>query len=354
VFGPFTFEGVTYHCEDATSRDAYAGATFGMVTAFDLLGADARPMRAQLGQDLLTMADFALKYLWSTPRPHGTFDFRNDLGGPFSPLFLYTPLARLNLAQIARHVATVMHRDDERQKWDAVWAEELATEGPSVGPSELENASGPDSSYYKFNLEWLTGFDAIRLEPSAGARKLLGRGMAVMEATTGDDVNAHFETLSYALTGDTGRLSAALTHLREWRAWRARYEGLDQSALNSDRCDVDLTCIAKADLTVTIAGLPPIFLPDPQSQATTPKNCHAPNRYARNNCRSASVLPIADRVPTDFLWQRSPFQLDADRSALHESQGIDYLLPYWMLRYYTEVKHPRVEPFAPYAGPSFS
>jgi hypothetical protein len=320
VFGPFTFEGVTYHCEDATSRDAYAGATFGMVTAFD---------------------------------------FNNDLGGPYSPLFLYTPLARLNLAQIARHVATVLGDTVETAKWNAVWAEELALTGPAVGPSELQNAAEPDSSYYKFNLEWLTGFDAMRLEPNAAARKLLGAGMAVMEATTGDDVNAHFETLSYALTGSQERLAKAVTHLREWRAWRAQYEGLDQSKLNSDRCDIPggLTCIARADVNVYLGvpGLPPVFVPDPQTASGyTPKNCHEPNRYSRDNCRSATVLPVADRVPTDFLWQRSPFQLDADRSPLHESQGIDYLLPYWMLRYYTEVAPPANAPFPTYTGPSFS
>jgi hypothetical protein len=318
-------------------------------------------MRRQLGTDLLTLADFALKWLWSTPRPHGTFDFNNDLGGPFSPLFLYTPLARLNLAQIARHVATVMGDNVEAAKWNAVWLEELALTGPLVGPSELQNASEPDSSYFKFNLEWLTGFDAIRLEPNPLARRLLGAGMAMMEATTGDDLNAHFETLSYALTGNQERLDKAVQHLREWRAWRAQYEGLDQSKLNSDRCDVGgadgLTCIPKADVFISLGvpDVPPIHVPDPQTAAgITPKNCHATNRYDRNNCRSATVLPIAERVPTDFLWQRSPFQLDADRSALHESQGIDYLLPYWMLRYYTEVAPPRHDPFPRFVGPSFS
>jgi hypothetical protein len=55
----------------------------------------------------------------------------------------------------------------------------------------------------------------------------------------------------------------------------------------------------------------------------------------------------------DFLWQGSPYQLDADRRATQESQGIDYLLPYWMLRYYTEVAPPASEPFPYFPGPYF-
>jgi hypothetical protein len=331
-----------------------------MVTAFDLMGPDDPAMRRQLGTDLLEMADFALERLWGQPRPHGKIDLNNDLGGFYSPLFLYVPLARLNLAQIARHVATVLGNAGEQRKWNAVWLEELATQGTILGPSEVQNAYEPDTSYYKFNLEWLTGYNTMRLEPNARVRKLLGAGLAAMDATTGDDINAHFETITYALTGEQSRLADAVTHLREWKAWRANYEGLNQSALNSDRCDVPngLTCLARADVRVTQplpAGDPlSVLIPDLQSLTITPKNCHEPNRYARNNCRSATPLPVADRVPTDFLWQRSPFQLDADRSALHESQGIDYLLPYWMIRYYTEVVPARNEPFVPWPGPSFS
>jgi uncharacterized protein (TIGR03437 family) len=40
------------------------------------------------------------------------------------------------------------------------------------------------------------------------------------------------------------------------------------------------------------------------------------------------------RPPTDFLWQRSPFQLAVGGAGIIESPGIDYILPYWMARYY--------------------
>jgi hypothetical protein len=63
-------------------------------------------------------------------------------------------------------------------------------------------------------------------------------------------------------------------------------------------------------------------------------------------------LPVADRPPTDFLWQRPPTQLNGWTSATHAAPGVDYLLPYWMLRYFEDVAPPALNPFPPYPGPS--
>ena len=50
--------------------------------------------------------------------------------------------------------------------------------------------------------------------------------------------------------------------------------------------------------------------------------------------RACQPIPVAERVTTDFLWQRSPFQLAGGGDGFIEGAGIDYLLPYWMGRYY--------------------
>jgi len=39
-------------------------------------------------------------------------------------------------------------------------------------------------------------------------------------------------------------------------------------------------------------------------------------------------------VRTDFLWQRSPFLLVGGGYGTIEGAGLDYILPYWMARYY--------------------
>jgi hypothetical protein len=50
--------------------------------------------------------------------------------------------------------------------------------------------------------------------------------------------------------------------------------------------------------------------------------------------RACAPVPVEERVTTDFLWQRSPFQLSGGGSGTIETPGIDYILPYWMARYY--------------------
>ncbi len=53
-------------------------------------------------------------------------------------------------------------------------------------------------------------------------------------------------------------------------------------------------------------------------------------------CGSEACSPVAVplRPPTDFLWQRDPFQLTGGGSSTVESPGIDYILPYWIGRDY--------------------
>jgi hypothetical protein len=52
--------------------------------------------------------------------------------------------------------------------------------------------------------------------------------------------------------------------------------------------------------------------------------------------RQFSPVPVVDRPYTDFLWQRDPFGQKKARTGEREqeSAGIDYILPYWMARYY--------------------
>src|SRR5207302_9224258 len=45
-------------------------------------------------------------------------------------------------------------------------------------------------------------------------------------------------------------------------------------------------------------------------------------------------VAVPMRHPTDYLWQRDPFQLAGCGNGFLESPGIDYILPYWMTRYY--------------------
>ena len=55
------------------------------------------------------------------------------------------------------------------------------------------------------------------------------------------------------------------------------------------------------------------------------------------NCSSAeacSPIPVPIRPTTDPLWQRDPFQMAGGGTDTIEGAGIDYILPYWMGRYW--------------------
>ncbi len=49
---------------------------------------------------------------------------------------------------------------------------------------------------------------------------------------------------------------------------------------------------------------------------------------------ACNPVPVVERPPAEFLWQDSPFQLSGGGLGTIANSGIDYILPYWMARYY--------------------
>jgi len=396
VFGPLDWENedgtiTQYYCENGTSRDAYAGTTFGLLTAFDLVSQDDPEMRTQIRDDIISLVDFAVKYYWSTPRPHGRISLPLGLPNPpcsicghdfenfISPLFVQVPMARLNMAKAAQHVANSAPGRDDVAKWEAVYAEELATQVPILALSmEFDAADAGHSGYYKYNLHHLTGFTIARLEQNPEINLAYKQAIGVMDHTTGDDINAHFETITFALTGEEGRFHSAVQHLREWREYRARIDlgGETLNSLNCGRSSSSIECVPLEQLAVsqapaddTTVPVPPIDCKTWTDTATTVNDAFAtatvilkehgvlppnqqPPKPVNARCRAADPLRVALRPPRDFLWQNPSTQLNGSISNTHQYPGVDYLLPYWMLRYYTEVEEPALEPFPPWVGPS--
>jgi hypothetical protein len=50
--------------------------------------------------------------------------------------------------------------------------------------------------------------------------------------------------------------------------------------------------------------------------------------------KPASPCPSRTASPPIFLWQRDPFAFEGGGEGDIETAGIDYILPYWMGRYY--------------------
>jgi uncharacterized protein (TIGR03437 family) len=141
-----------------------------------------------------------------------------------------------------------------------------------------------NSSYFKFNLDFMTFYNLVRLTNNNSYL----RAYQIVRNHTASHQNAFFDMIDRALQGpDSARDAEGGTLLDQWLMRPVR------------DAHVDLTN------TVPVCG----------SEACSP-------------------VPVPLRVPTDFLWQRDPFQLTGGATGLIESPGIDYILPYWMGRYY--------------------
>jgi uncharacterized protein (TIGR03437 family) len=141
-----------------------------------------------------------------------------------------------------------------------------------------------NSSYFKFNLDFMSFFNLVRL----GNDSSYLNAYRIARNYTASHQNAFFDVIDRALQGpNSSRDAEARMLLDEWLVRSPR----DPS--------VDLTNAVK------VCG----------SEACSP-------------------VPVPLRPPTDFLWQRDPFELTGGGSSRVESPGIDYILPYWMGRYY--------------------
>jgi uncharacterized protein (TIGR03437 family) len=139
-------------------------------------------------------------------------------------------------------------------------------------------------SYFKFNLDYMSFYHLVRLQDNDDNR---GAYRTVRNYTTSHQ-NPFFNLIDRALgTANSTRDSETRVLLEQW--------------LQRTRRDFFV------DLTKTV----PVCLG-----------------------RACQPIPIQLRTPTDFLWQRDPFQLVGGGSGFIESAGVDYILPYWMGRYY--------------------
>lgn len=202
-------------------------------------------------------------------------------GGEISTTFTIRPDQQLTLLQIGRHI---------NPNWFASKYRSAALfKYFTVGwPIAIELAD-VDSAYFKFNLDTINLFSLIRLEDSGIRRSAYLDAYELMRRTTDGHGNAHFNMIDRALRGPDPRRDAETVELLN--AWLKR---------------------PKRDYRVDLRG-----------------------KLAEcGEDRACEPIPVELRVATDFLWQRSPFQMSGGGDGFIESPGIDYILPYWMARYY--------------------
>jgi hypothetical protein len=144
------------------------------------------------------------------------------------------------------------------------------------------------SSYFKFNLDYLTMY-TLKTMGSGYSSFWYGLAYDELRSTTSGHQNAHFNMIDRAIGGANAGRDAETQSLLD--AWLLR---------------------PRTDVYRDFSGQFP----------------------ACSSNEACSPLPVEDRVATDFLWQRDPFALSGGGQGDIETAGIDYILPYWMGRYY--------------------
>jgi hypothetical protein len=217
------------------------------------------------------MLDFLIANGWNVVMPNGAV----------STSFLPRDDQILSLLHVGRQV--------DPQRFDARYRSERFLRSLGVIVPITFDVLDDHDSYFKFNLDAIALYNLIRLEAPGTPRNRYLDAYAVLRRTIDGHGNAHFNMIDRALTGPDQQRDAATVELL--RAWLRR---------------------PRRDFFVDLRNAVP----------------------ACGENRACQPIPVERRVQSDFLWQRSPFQLYGGGDGLIESPGIDFLLPYWMARAY--------------------
>ena len=250
-----------------TSRDEYCGALFGLAVAYDMVN-DAT-IQSAIHDLVIRLIDFLNGHDWSVPMPDGST----------STSFLTRPDQIETFLAIGRHI--------DYDHFTSLTYEAQRVLLASTVPVPIGVDTTSDSSYFKFNLDYINLYNLIRLEASS-AKTIYQSAYTLLRDYTGNDQNAYFNIIDLALNGpNQARDSQTLALLDGWLLRLRR------------------------DFAVDLSSAVPVC-----------------------NAQACQPVPVWLRPPTDFLWQRSPYQLSVGGAGIIESAGIDYILPYWMARYY--------------------
>jgi hypothetical protein len=228
-------------------------------------------VRKEVSELISRLVNYLVDHAWAVRMP----------SGKVSTVFLQRPDQQLAFLQIARTADAKF-----ATAYNAVRASSAALIVVPLAYELLDD----HHSYFKFNLDTINLYSLLHLEsPDSPAYKLYRKAYDVMRRTTDDHQNAHFNMIDRAIRGaDSKRDQETVQYLQSW--------------LQRPRRDVFVDLRGKVE--------------------------------AAGEDKARQVIPVEQRPTTDFLWQRSPFLLYGGGVGLVEGSGLDFILPYWMARYY--------------------
>lgn len=253
-----------------TSRDQYIGVFFGLNAAYQLI--ENAPVRSAAAALATRLLNRLMRDNWAVRMPDGAIS-TTFAGRADQRLALLAAGARLNSARFGSTYRTTRF-------WESAF----------VGAPLLGEVLDAHNSYFKFNLDVLTFYQLATFETSSFYLDRYTDAYGLLRRTIDDHGNAHFNMIDRALNGPNARRDQETRDLLEaWLKRPRRDERIDWTN-----------------------AYPSCFQDD----------------------RACDPIPVERRVRTDFLWQRSPFLLSGGGIGTIEGAGIDYILPYWMARFY--------------------
>jgi uncharacterized protein (TIGR03437 family) len=226
--------------------------------------------RAAVREIATKLIDRLLEKNWSVVMPDGAV----------STVFWLRPDQVLSILQVGRQV----NPDRFAKAYDDLRHSAVAINTPI----RLESLNDHDS-YYKFNLDAISIYNLLRLEEESFRRSDYIVMYRTFHNAVANHGNAFFNVIDRAILGPNATRDAET--IRLMAQWLER---------------------PRRDFYVDLRG-----------------------KYkACGDDRACDPISVPERVRTDFLWQRSPYLLYGGGSGRIETPGIDFILPYWMGRYY--------------------
>ena len=274
------------------SIDQMNGVIFGLAVVFDLI--DNPPLRKSIALQVRNIADHLIDHEMTIEDIDGKRTKHGDLtDGLFSePLNALIALALFKAAYkitgddfYQRHYLTLIKNRGYHKKaikardpWWEVW----------TGTNHSDN-----------NLAFLAYYILLRFEKDPSLLKFYVESLNRAWENVKKENNPHFTFIYHAIHPQNIKtqsfLSAAVETLYLFPTDRRNHE-----VVNSDRSDL---CMAWRK-----------------------------DRFGRK--QACIPLPMDQRPADDFEWKENPYRLDGGGAGDVEFSGVDYLLPYWMGRYY--------------------
>lgn len=264
-------DGQSYLWAGNTSRDQYIGVFFGLTAAWNLV--DDQQVHDWVSMLATRMLTHLLNKNWIVRMPEGEI----------STTFLGRADQQLSLLKLGRRCNP--NRFEKSYKALANLSAQTV-----VVPIALE-VREPYTSYYKFNLAHVNFYNLLTSGDNSWIRSGYMNGFDVLRKTTDDHQNAFFDMIDTAINGREARRDERVR--QNLGAWLQRQ---------------------RRDLWTDLRPEMP--------------SCGGDEN------RGCEVVAVERRPPTDFIWQRSPYQLYGGLYGTVEGAGIDYILPYWMARYH--------------------